>query len=235
MSGMDDIKEEISKLLYQWQRDDFDKDTASRLILKKISDFLDQRQGDDLDQDVAYLLELKKLLETKIKEDEQRKLKRRNFRNALTTSFNLLFLSLVVAGFVHLNVKTAQYYIGLSTVEFFIEKSSSNVCNYGRCVKPGTNKKTYHLYGIGVGKGTAHYYCDEHIKEAPKTLGSFAPLLAKLVFLISLVGLSGSYIVVLLKAYGSAVKRDDFFNWLAILLLVSAGLYLIPTLFTFLM
>lgn len=192
-------------------------------------------KGERVDQDTLIKLAQKKLNELQMEEEERKKAKYRKFSNALKVTFNLLTLALAIAGFIYLNVMTAKDYVGLSTVEIFWKKSFTTVCNYTRCIKPGTHKKRYYVHGMRFGKGSACYYCDEHIKVAPKTLSSFTPVLAKIMFFISLVGLGGLYFVILVKTFRAAIERDEFFGYLTALILVSAGVYLIPTAVTFAM
>lgn len=202
----------------------------------ELSEIVNKWQKGEID-DLDTLLKStqQKLNELQMEKEERKKAKYHKLGNAITVSFNLLILTMAVTGFVYLNVMTAKNYVGLSTVEIFWKKSFTKVCNYTRCIKPGTHKKKYHVYGIRFGKGTAHYYCDEHIKLAPKTRSSFTPFLAKILFFISLVGLGGFYLVILAKTFRAAIEREEFFGYLTALILVSAGVYLIPTAVTFAM
>jgi hypothetical protein len=202
---------------------------------KELQEILDKWQKGELDQETVVKIVNQHLQGTQRQKEERKKARRRKLGNLVFATFNVLILAGTVFGFVYLNVKTANSYVGLSAVEMFWKKSFERVCNYRRCINPGTHKKVYHIYGIGVGKGTAHYYCDEHIKVAPKSLGTYTPFLAKMLFVISLIGLGGVYIVILLKAFGAAVEREEFIGNLALLILVSGGLYLVPTATTFLM
>ena len=109
--------DEISKIVNKWEK------------------------GERVDQDTLLRLAQKKLNELQMEEEERKKVKYRKFSNALKVSFNLLTIALAVAGFIYLNVMTAKDYVGLSTVEIFWKKSFTGICDYTRCIKPGTHKK----------------------------------------------------------------------------------------------
>jgi hypothetical protein len=198
-------KKELAYVAKKWSKKEIDDETAYKLLSQHLEDE-------------------KKL----IKEKKQEKFRKIN--NLIAISFNFFLIVIIVSGFVFLNIKTAKHYVGLSTVEMFLEKTFGHVCEISRCMNPATKKKSYSFLGR---KSSVHYFCDEHINIAPKVIGTFTPFLVRFAYIIVFIGTSILYIYALFKSVKAAIERYELFGCLGALIIASAFLYLFPTAVTF--
>lgn len=145
----------------------------------------------------------------------------------------LVAMAVFLAAFTWLNVVSTNISWGAGALRIVALKWIPGVCECRRCIAPG--KHVRHYTHIGLTK-EAHHFCDRHIANAPAQIGQFGPGVA----LFS--GSVLSLVAVFFFLYALVAALVQFFRWdeknpsipLFRLMLASALLYVVPTVYSYL-
>lgn len=131
---------------------------------------------------------------------------------------------IILLAFSTLNFYTYQYKVGIGAIPVLIGKWQGKICYMTGCVEKATAPVTYRG---PFGGGQTIYFCDEHINDRPKSIGSYGYSLTVLVF-------SGGTIaayIFLIISIGNWIKKEEYDTREKLLYLTLSTViaYIVPT------